>query len=391
MSLNIGAIKSIQMTDLSEEQQMILETARDVAQEKIAPLAAGYDEKEEFPWKSVKYLQELGFMAMMVDPEYGGSGLDTVSYSIAMEEISKACASTGVTMSVNNSLYAYPVQTYGTAEQKEEFLTPIVSDHLGAFGLSEPDAGSDPASMRTMATKEGDDYILNGSKMWITNGGAADYYVIFARTNPELRHKGISAFIVKKGDPGFEIGPKEKKLGIRASSTTPLSFDQCRIPESRRLGEEGQGFKIAMNTLNGGRIGIASQAIGIGQASIEAATAYMKEREAFGGPIARFQGLQFMIADSVMEVDAARQLTWRAARMKDAGQRYVKEAAMAKLYASEAAVRAADRGLQIHGGAGYSRDFPVERYWRDAKITAIYEGTSEILRVVIARETLGKF
>ncbi len=245
--------------------------------------------------------------------------------------------------------------------------------------------------MRTVAKKEGDEYVLNGSKMWITNGGSADFYVVFARTDLELKHKGISAFVVKKGDPGFEIGAKEKKLGIRASSTTPLNFDECRIPESRILGEEGMGFKIAMNTLNGGRIGIASQAIGIGQASIDAATSYMKERQAFGGPIARFQGLQFMVADSVMEIDAARQLTWRAAQMKDAGERYIKDAAMAKLYASEAAVRAADRSLQIHGGAGYSRDFPVERFWRDAKITAIYEGTSEILRVVIARETLGRF
>jgi len=379
------------MFGLNEEQQMIRETARDVAQDKIAPRASEYDRKEEFPWESIKDLQELGFMAMMVDPSYGGSGLDTVSYSIAMEEISNACASTGVTMSVNNSLYAYPVETYGTEEQKEKFLTPIVSEHLGAFALSEPHAGSDPAAMRTVAKKEDDEYVLNGSKMWITNGGAADYYVLFARTNLELKHKGISAFILKKGDEGFEIGPKEHKLGIKASSTTPLQLTDCHLPEDRLLGEEGQGFKIAMNTLNGGRIGIASQALGIGQAAIDAATGYMKEREAFGGPIGRFQGLQFMIADSVMEVDAARQLTWRAAQMKDAGERFVKEAAMAKLYASEAAVKAADRSLQIHGGAGYSKDFPVERYWRDAKITAIYEGTSEILRVVIARETLGRF
>ncbi|MHA2504733.1 MAG: acyl-CoA dehydrogenase [Candidatus Kariarchaeaceae archaeon] len=379
------------MFGLNEDQEMIQETARDVSQEKIAPIASGFDEREEFPWERVKYLQELGFMGMMVDPQWGGSGLDTVSYSLAMEEVSKACASTGVTMSVNNSLYAYPVETYGSDELKNEFLVPVISEKLGAFALSEPDAGSDPASMRTVAKKEGDEYILNGSKMWITNGGAADYYVVFARTDLEMKHKGISAFILQKGDPGFEIGAKEKKLGIRASSTTPLTFDNCKIPESRLLGDEGDGFKIAMNTLNGGRIGIASQAIGIGQASIDAATSYMKERQAFGGPIARFQGLQFMVADSVMEIDAARQLTWRAAQMKDAGEKYIKDAAMAKLYASEAAVRAADRSLQIHGGAGYSRDFPVERYWRDAKITAIYEGTSEILRVVIARETLGRF
>lgn len=379
------------MFGLNEDQQMIKETARDIAQEIIAPLASGYDDREEFPWKSVKQLQELGFMGMMVDPSYGGSGLDTVSYSLAMEEVSKACASTGVTMSVNNSLYAYPVETYGTEELKKEFLEPVISDKLGAFALSEPDAGSDPASMRTVAKKEDDDYVLSGSKMWITNGEAADFYIVFARTDLELKHKGISAFVIKKGDPGFEIGPKEKKLGIRASSTTPLSFDNCRIPISRLLGSEGEGFKIAMNTLNGGRIGIASQAVGIGQASIDAAADYMKERHAFGGPIARFQGLQFMIADSVMEIDAARQLTWRAAQMKDAGEKYIKDAAMAKLYASEAAVRAADRSLQIHGGAGYSRDFPVERYWRDAKITAIYEGTSEILRVIIARETLGRY
>ncbi len=379
------------MYKLTEEQELIKETAREVSQEKIAPLAGEYDAKEEFPWKSIQYLQELGFMAMMVSEEYGGSGLDTLSYCLAMEEISAACASTGVTMSVNNSLYAYPVETFGSTDQKEKFLRPIISEKLGAFGLSEPDAGSDAAGLKSRAIRDGDDWIINGSKMWITNGEAADYYVIFANTSPELKHKGVSAFILKKGDPGFEIGVKEKKLGIRASSTTPLQFDDCRVPLDRLLGAEGDGFKIAMQTLDGGRLGIASQALGIGQAALDAAVEYSKTRHAFGGPIARFQGLQWMISDAAMGMEAARQLTWKAALMKDANVRYVKEAAMAKLYASEAAVKTADMSLQIHGGAGYSRDFPIERYYRDSKITAIYEGTSEILRLVIAREIIGKF
>lgn len=379
------------MFGLNEDQELIRETARELAQEKIAPRASGYDQREEFPWESVKYLQELGFMAMMVDEKWGGSGLDTLSYAIAMEEISAACASTGVTMSVNNSLYAYPVETFGTDTQNEKFLCPIVSDKIGAFALSEPDAGSDPAAMTSRAVKDADEYVINGSKMWITNGGEADYYVIFAITDPEKKHRGISAFILQKGDTGFEIGAKEKKLGIKASSTTSLTFDDCRIPLDRLLGQEGEGFKIAMMTLDGGRIGIAGQALGIGQASIDAAVKYSKERQAFGKPIAHFQGLQWMIADAAMEIEAARNLTWKAASMKDAGVRFTKEAAMAKLYSSEASVRAADMCVQIHGGAGYSMDFPAERFYRDAKITAIYEGTSEILRLVIARETIGKF
>lgn len=379
------------MFKLSDDHIMIRETARDVAQEVIAPLASEYDKKEEFPWKSVKQLQELGFMSMMVDEKYGGAGLDTISYALAMEEVSGACASTGVTMSVNNSLYAYPVEKWATEDQIEQFLIPTISEKLGAFALSEPDAGSDPAAMTTKAAKDGDEWVLNGNKMWITNGGAADYYVVFAITDPEAKHRGISTFILKKDDPGFEIGPKESKLGIRASSTTPLTMDDCRVPEDRLLGQLGEGFKIALNTLDGGRIGIAAQSLGIGQAAIDAAVEYAKTRQAFGGPIARFQGLQWMIADSTMEIEAARLLTWKASELKDSGVKYTKEAAMAKLYSSEAAVRAANMSLQIHGGAGYSTDFPIERYYRDAKIGAIYEGTSEILRLVIARETIGKF
>ncbi|MDH5645756.1 MAG: acyl-CoA dehydrogenase family protein, partial [Candidatus Heimdallarchaeota archaeon] len=318
---------------LSEDQVLIRETARDVAKEKIAPLASGFDAREEFPWESVKQLQELGFMAMMVSPEYGGSGLDTLSYSIAMEEISAACASTGVTMSVNNSLAAYPLEAFGTHEQKDVFLRSIADGGgLGAFGLSEPDAGSDAAGMKTTAILEGDNWKLNGSKMWITNGGVADVYIIFAKTDVNAGHRGISAFILKKGDIGFEIGAPEKKLGIRASTTTPLQFDECIIPHDRLLGNEGDGFKIAMKTLDGGRIGIASQALGIGQAAIDAAIEYAKVRNAFGGPIARFQGLQWKIADAAMEIEAARMITWKAARMKDAGQNYTLQAAMAKLY-----------------------------------------------------------
>ena len=379
------------MNSLTEEQQLIQETAREVSQEKIAPLASQYDEAEEFPIKSVEYLQELGFMGMMVDEEWGGSGLDTISYSIALEEVSGACASTGVTMSVNNSLYSYPLETFGTDSQCEEFLRPVITDKLGAFALSEADAGSDAAAMRTTAKSEKGEWVINGSKMWITNGGKAEFYIVFAKTDPQKKHKGISAFILKEGDDGFTVGPPEKKLGIRASTTTPLQFDNVRIAIDRLLGKEGDGFKIAMQTLDGGRIGIGSQAIGIGQAAINTAIKYVKQRHAFGGPIARFQGLQWMIANSAVEIAAARALTWRAAGMKDRGERYVLEAAMAKLYASEAAVRAADMSLQIHGGAGYSRHFPVERYYRDAKITAIYEGTSEILRHIIARELIGPY
>lgn len=376
---------------LTEDQIMVRESSREVALEQIAPLASDYDRTEEFPWKSIKILQDLGYMGMTISSEYGGSEMDTVSYFLAMEEVSGACASTSVSMSVNNSLYGFPLEKFGNHEQKDQFLRPIISESLGAFALSESHAGSDAAAMKTRAIRDGDNWVLTGSKMWITNGGVADYYIVFAKTDMDKGHRGISTFIVKKGDSGFVIGAKEKKLGIRASATTPLSFDNCIIPSDRLLGEEGDGFKIAMMTLDGGRIGVASQALGIGQAALNAAVKYMKERHAFGGPIARFQGLQWMIADSTVELDAARLLTWRAAKMKDNKEKFTIEAATAKLYASEAAVRATDRALQIHGGAGYSTDFPIERYYRDSKITAIYEGTSEILRHVIARHIIGKY
>ncbi len=379
------------MIELTEEQKLVQQTAKEIAEDVIAPNASYYDANEEFPQKSFEALRDAGFLAMMVSPEYGGSGLDTLSYVLAMTEVSKACASTGVMMSVNNSLAAYPLETYGSEYVKDTFLRKIAEGgRLGAFALSEPDAGSDPAGGRATAVLDGDEYILKGNKMWITNGGVADVYVVFAKTQPELKHKGMSAFVVEKGTPGFIIGPKEKKLGIRASPTTPLTFDDCRIPKENLVGKEGEGFKIAMSTLDGGRIGIAAQALGIGLAAVEAAISYANTRQAFGTTISKFQGLRWMIANASMEMEAARLLTWQAAMMKDQGKRFTKEAAMAKLYASEAAVRAADMSLQIHGGAGYSRDFPVERYYRDAKITAIYEGTSEIQRVVIARETIDK-
>ncbi len=379
------------MLELTEEQQLIKQTAKDIATDIIAPLASEYDAKETFPQKSFEALRDAGFLAMMVSPEYGGSGLDTISYVLAMEEVSKACASTGVMMSVNNSLAAHPLEKFGSDYIKDNFLRRIAEGgKLGAFGLSEPDAGSDPAGGKTTAVKEENGYVLNGSKMWITNGGVAEVYVIFANTTPELGHKGMSAFVVEKGTKGFEIGPKEHKLGIKASPTTPLNFDDCIIPSENLIGSEGEGFKIAMNTLDGGRIGIAGQALGIGQAALEAAVNYANIREAFGKKISQFQGLRWSIADSAMDMEAARLLTFRAAKLKDQGKRFTKEAAMAKLYASEAAVRSADMSLQIHGGSGYSRDFPVERYYRDAKITAIYEGTSEIQRVVISREIIEK-
>ncbi len=373
----------------TEEQLMIKQTAKEFAESEIAPTAVERDIKGEFPYEIVKKLGELGFMGMMVSPEWGGAGLDTISYVLAMEEISKVDASVGVIMSVNNSLVCWGLEEYGTPEQKEKYLRPLAQGKLlGAFALSEPEAGSDATNQHTIAEKDGDYWILNGTKNWITNGTTADVYLVMAQTNRELRHKGISAFIVEKDFPGFERGKKEDKLGIRSSDTCSLMFSNCRVPKENLLWEEGKGFNFAMNTLNGGRIGIAAQALGIAQASLEAAVKYSKERKAFGRPIAELQAIQFKLADMATKVEAARLLTLQAASLKDQHKDFAMQAAMAKLFASRAAMECADEAIQIHGGYGYVREYLVERYLRDAKITEIYEGTSEIQRIVIARSLL---
>jgi alkylation response protein AidB-like acyl-CoA dehydrogenase len=377
--------------ELTEEQLMIQESARDFAQNEIAPSSVQRDKSAEFPYDIVKKLGELGFMGMMVPPEYGGAGLDTISYVLAMIEVSKVDASVGVIMSVNNSLVCHGLEEYGSVYIKEKYLTPLAKgEKLGAFALSEPEAGSDATKQKTTADKEGDFYVLNGIKNWITNGTTADYVLVMATTNKELGHKGISTLLVEKGTEGFDHGVKEDKLGIRSSDTCSLTFQNCKVPVSNLVWEEGKGFNFAMNTLNGGRIGIASQAIGIAEASLDAAIKYSKQRKAFGQTISNFQAIQFMIADMSVRVDAAKMLTLKAAALKDAGKPYYKEAAAAKLYSSKIAVQNALDAIQIHGGYGYVREYLVERYLRDAKITEIYEGTSEIQRMVIARALLDK-
>lgn len=374
---------------LTEDQLLIQESAKDFAQNEIAPTAMQRDKDGTFPSEIVKKLGELGFMGMMVSPEYGGAGLDTISYVLAMIEISKVDASCGVIMSVNNSLVCYGLEKYGSDYIKEKYLTPLAKgEKLGAFALSEPEAGSDATKQKTTADKNGDYYVLNGIKNWITNGTTADYYLVMATTNKELGHKGISTILVEKGTEGFAHGVKEDKLGIRSSDTSSLTFENCKVPVTNLVWEEGKGFNFAMNTLNGGRIGIAAQAIGIAEASLDAAVKYAKERKAFGQTISNFQAIQFMLADMAVKVDAAKMLTLKAAALKDANKPYYKEAAMAKLYSSKVAVQNALDAIQIHGGYGYVREYLVERYLRDAKITEIYEGTSEIQKVVIARALL---
>jgi len=375
--------------NLTETQKMIRDTARQFAQDELAASAELRDEKEEFPYDAVKKLGELGFMGMMVPEQYAGAGLDTVSYSLAVEEISRVDASCGVIMSVNNSLVCYGINEFGTEEQKQNYLKPLASGKkLGAFALSEPEAGSDATNQHTQAVRDGDHYILNGIKNWITNGYNADFVLVMAATDPAKGSKGISTFIVEKGMPGFSVGKKERKLGIRSSDTVSIAFQDVRVPAANRIGDEGFGFKFAMKTLDGGRIGIASQAVGIAQASLDAAVKYSKERKAFDQPLSNLQAIQFKIADMATEVDAARLLTLRAAAVKDSGERFTQPAAMAKLFASKVAVQCALEAIQIHGGYGYIREYRVERYLRDAKITEIYEGTSEIQRIVIARSLL---
>jgi alkylation response protein AidB-like acyl-CoA dehydrogenase len=376
--------------ELTETHEMIRDTARDFAQNEVAPTAIERDIKGEFPRDAVKKMGELGFMGMMVAPEWGGAGLDAISYVIAMEEISKVDASVGVIMSVNNSLVCWALETYGTDEQKEKYLRPLATgEKLGAYCLSEPEAGSDATQQRTEAVRNDDGtWTLNGTKNWITNGTTADIYLVYAQTDKSKGYKGVSCFIVEKDMAGFTHGVKEDKLGIRSSDTCSLQFQDVRVPADGMLGPEGRGFNLAMETLNGGRIGIASQALGIAQGAFEAAVAYAKERKAFGKPIADLQAIQFKLADMATKISAARQLIFQAASLKDRHENYIKEAAMAKLFASKTAVEVALEAIQVHGGYGYVREYKVERYLRDAKITEIYEGTSEIQHIVIARQVL---
>jgi alkylation response protein AidB-like acyl-CoA dehydrogenase len=375
--------------DFTEDQLMIQQSAKEFAEAEIAPSSVQRDIDAEFPAGIVKKIGELGFLGMMVPPEYGGAGLDTISYVLAMIEISKVDASVGVIMSVNNSLVCYGLEKYGSDYIKEKYLIPLAKgEKLGAFALSEPEAGSDATKQKTTADKDGDHYILNGMKNWITNGTSADYFLVMATTDKEKGHHGITTFLVEKGTPGFGHGKKEDKLGIRSSDTCSLTFENCKVPTKNIVWEEGKGFNFAMNTLNGGRIGIASQAIGIAEASFEAALKYSKERKAFGSSIANFQAIQFKLSDMAVKIEAAKMLTLKAAALKDAGKKYYKEAAMAKLYSSKIAVECSLEAIQVHGGYGYVREYLVERYLRDAKITEIYEGTSEIQNIVIARALL---
>ncbi len=375
--------------ELTEEQRMFQETARQFADKEIAPLAEKVDELGQFPRGTILKLGELGFMGIAVPQEYGGAGADTVCYVVALEEISQACASHGVIMSVNNSLYCDPLVRFGTEEQKRRFLVPVASGRaVGCFCLSEPNAGSDAANQETTARREGDFYLLNGTKNFITNGNEAEYAIVFATVKRELKHKGICVFLVERGTPGFTVAHLEKKLGIRGSSCAQITLENCRVPAANLLGNEGEGFKIALATLDGGRIGIAAQAAGIARAALEASLDYAKQRVQFGKPIAANQAIQFMLADMATEIDAARLLVLNAALLKDQGARHTRESAMAKLYASEVAMRCGIKGVQIFGGYGYMMDYPAQRFMRDAKITEIYEGTSEVQRMVIANALL---
>jgi butyryl-CoA dehydrogenase len=374
---------------LNKEQLMIQQMVREFAQNEIEPIVAEYEAEGRFPEEIIKRLGEIGILGMTVPKELGGGGCDTVSYTCAIEEISRACASTGIAVSVNNSLACFPLLTFGTDEQKAEFLTPIANgSSLGAFGLTEPSAGSDAAMQQTVAVRDGDDYVINGIKHFITNATVAEVYIVFAMEDKSKGTRGITTFILKKGDPGFTFGTIEDKLGIRASIQAELVFEDCRIPASRMLGQSGKGFKIAMMTLDVGRIGVASQALGIAQASLDRSIQFANEREQFGKPIGRLGAIQEAVANMATDIEAARMLVRYAAWCKDMGKPFSKEAAMAKLFASETAMASATKAIQIHGGYGYIKDYPVERYFRDAKITEIYEGTSEIQRLVIALNVL---
>ncbi len=374
---------------LTEEHKMIRDAARDFAQTELLPAVIERDETQTFPSEQIKKLGELGFLGMMVDPKYGGAGMDTISYVLAMEEISKVDASTSVIMSVNNSLVCWGLETFGTEEQKQKYLVPLAKgDIIGAFCLSEPEAGSDATSQSTTAIDKGDHYLLNGTKNWITNGSTASVYLVIAQTDVEKGHKGINAFIVEKGVDGFVVGPKENKLGIRGSDTHSLMFTDVKVPKENRIGEDGFGFTFAMKTLSGGRIGIASQALGIASGAYELALKYSKERKAFGKEINQHQIIAFKLADMATEIEAARLLCLKSAWLKDKGKNYDTLGAMAKVFSSETAMKTTVEAVQIHGGYGFVKEYHVERLMRDAKITQIYEGTSEIQRIVISRSVL---
>ena len=375
--------------NLTKEQQMIQKTVIRFTKNEVEPIAAEVDENQRFPTETVEKMQRCGMMGIAVPREYGGAGADELAYVLAVEELSKSCATTGVILSAHSSLGCWPIQQFGTEGQKKKYLKPLASgEKLGAFGLTEPNAGTDAAGQQTVAVPEGDHYRINGTKIFITNGGEAEIYIIFAMTDASKGLKGISAFIVESDTPGFSIGKKEKKLGIRGSATTELVFKNMMVPKENLLGKEGQGFKIAMQTLDGGRIGIAAQALGIAEGAMEKSIRYVKEREQFNRPIGKFQGLQFMMADMETKIQASKLLVYQAAAAKSEGKPYGKLAAMAKLFASETAMEVTTKAVQLHGGYGYTSDYPIERMMRDAKITEIYEGTSEVQKMVVAADIL---
>ncbi|MDY6823969.1 MAG: acyl-CoA dehydrogenase [Thermodesulfobacteriota bacterium] len=375
---------------LSKEQEMVRKMAREFARRELAPLAAERDQKHEYPGESLKKMGELGLLGMLVPEEYGGEAMDTVSYAAALYEIARACTSTAVIMSVHNSICCGSLHRFGSESQKQQYLVPMAGgEFICSFALSEPEAGSDPAGMDTTAEKDGDHYVLNGTKRWITGGATSKLFIVLAKTDPAAGHKGISAFLVTRGMEGFSTGRLEDKMGQCASDTTDLIFTNCRVPADNLLGKEGEGFRVAMSGLDDGRIGVAALSLGVGQAALDEATAYAGQRQQFGWPIADNQGIRWMIADMATDVEAARLLVLNAAAQKDRGRRCSKEASMAKLYASEMANRVAGQAVQIHGGYGYTREFPVERLYRDARVLTIYEGTSQIQKIVIAKEVLG--
>lgn len=374
---------------LTKEQEMVRKVMREFADKEVKPIAAEIDETERYPKETVEKMARYHMLSIPIPKEYGGAGGDDISYAITIEELSRVCATTGVICSAHTSLACWPILKFGTEEQKQKYLVPMAEGKLlGAFGLTEPNAGTDAAGQQTTAVLEGDHYVLNGTKIFITNGGQADVYIVFAMTDKSKGTRGISAFIVEKDYPGFRIGKVEDKMGIRASSTAELIFENCKVPKENLLGQEGKGFKIAMMTLDGGRIGIAAQALGIAQGALDESIKYVKERQQFGRPIGKFQGVQWMIADMATKVEAARWMVYNAAYRKTTGQSYGKEAAMAKLYAAEVAMEVTTKAVQLHGGYGYTRDYPVERMMRDAKITEIYEGTSEVQKMVIAANVI---
>ena len=375
--------------ELSEDHRMVQDMVRKMANEHIAPRAAEYDRTREFPWENIKKLAELGLMGVTVPEEYGGSGMDSLAYVLVIEELSRACASTGVITAVQNSLGEYPLMAFGTDEQKRKYLPMMASgEKIAAYALTEPGSGSDAAGMATTCRLEGDHWVLNGQKNWITNSTAAELFIVYATKDPALGHKGVCCFIVEKDFEGFSIGKHEETMGVRASGTCPLAFDNVKVPKENLLGEEGKGFNIAMAALDTGRVGIAAQAVGIAQAALDEAIKYSKERQQFKRPISSFQLVQEMLVHMATHIEAARLMVYRAAMKRDSGEKFTKEASMAKWYASEVAVKAALDAIQVHGGYGYSKEYPVERFLRDAKVTQIYEGTSEVQKLVIARQLL---